>query len=88
MPATGRRQHRVNTFSPRHTDLKAFVGQTVQLTLPDGRQQHVRLLSIGAEFVIVQSVNARWYNRRRHTQQIPLAHITDLVLEPAEPITI
>jgi hypothetical protein len=77
----GRRQHRVNGFSPKLSDLDGHIGQLVHVTLHDHRTLRAVLLAHTADALVLRNINAQWYNRRHHTQTVPLAAVSDVLLE-------
>jgi hypothetical protein len=61
--------------------LNAHLGQSVQVITWSGHTYLGRLISLEADHVVVRDFNAYWYNRKRHTHQIPLEQLREVVVD-------
>lgn len=63
-----------------HTVLQPYLGQAVDLVLKNGETVHATLLGLTETSARLQDSNARWYNRKRHRQEVPYSKITELLI--------
>jgi hypothetical protein len=64
---------------------QALSGQQVQVVDWSGRTYHGRLKAAEADFIVLEDLNAAWYNRRKHTHRLMLEDIREIVLDQVTP---
>lgn len=61
--------------------LSAYQGRIVQVITWTGHTYLGRLQSMADDHLVIQDLNAYWYNRKRHTHRIALDDIREVVVD-------
>jgi hypothetical protein len=76
----GQRQLRLRAQEINAEQLQSYLGREVDVYLSTGSSHHGILRQCNAEALLLEDLNAMWYNRRKHQHWYPLAEVTELVL--------
>ncbi len=56
-------------------------GKTVQVIMWGGETRMGKVRLITSEHVEINDLNRMWYNRKRHTHQIPISEIREVLID-------
>jgi len=71
----GRRQVKLRRSDLNAITLNSYTGQLVDVVCTDQSTVHGRLVEVRSSGIMLEAVNAQWYNRSSHRQDIDFSHV-------------